>query len=677
MTRTTHTTAASTADAADGDSGTVHDHLGALAATALVALVVAAAGVLVVTAPASAAATAPATTGTGVDAASVDAAPTLDPDDDIYDSGDPSVEIVSVDTDFDEPVAGETVSMSVTVENDGEVPIKIQRVTVRDRNLRNLEYAETRNYRTIEPGERLNAPLSFEFDQAGTHQLETVVTARERDDRADNNATVTDQRPLSVQVREVGDPLLSINGEGLQASQDSRVHIEVSNPTTVPLRNVRLRGGGDVQFQDATRIVPELPAGESRSFEFNVTADSPGRKSITASAEYELANGEAGRVRHRETLRFRDRQFAAVDLSVDELAREDGRLTVEGYVSNVGQDDASSVRISVVGAEGTRPAASGSTQFLGAIPQSEDEGFTVDSLADPNASSLKLRVTFDTNGEQQSRVFTLNDLPRGEQAAAAPAGGSGGSSQTVVVGLGLVVLLILAVIGYAWYNSSGEDPPVGDDEDPLGPGPGAGVQGDGGALQAGGPGGQGQLPPRGGQGQGGPGGQGRLPPRDDQHGQPGGHGAGVRGQSQGGHRAHGRQPQGGHRAHGRQPQAGAGVPGEDRRRCDGCGQPFPRDELGSIGLDDGRTAVACADCQKRALGAAKDRLGARADTGRQEASVDDVLEAMEQPSCDGCGERVPEDDLDRMTLPDGSSAISCSRCRNEALTAARTELTGR
>jgi hypothetical protein len=113
-------------------------------------------------------------------------------------------------------------------------------------------------------------------------------------------------------------------------------------------------------------------------------------------------------------------------------------------------------------------------------------------------------------------------------------------------------------------------------------------------------------------------------------------------------------------------------------RCDGCGDTYPREELGTIALTQGDESRTCEACRNNALEAAKAKLGAddyQADAAGDKNGVDQLVSAMsDEPVCDGCGEVVPADDLERMSLPDGSSAVSCLACRKLALGAAQRQL---
>jgi len=75
----------------------------------------------------------------------------------------------------------------------------------------------------------------------------------------------------------------------------------------------------------------------------------------------------------------------------------------------------------------------------------------------------------------------------------------------------------------------------------------------------------------------------------------------------------------------------------------------------------------------RAVAAARRRLGA--EDGQQTGMDELVTEMSDRPTCDGCGDPTDAGALKEVTLPDGSTALSCPDCRTGALSAARHQLT--
>lgn len=84
----------------------------------------------------------------------------------------------------------------------------------------------------------------------------------------------------------------------------------------------------------------------------------------------------------------------------------------------------------------------------------------------------------------------------------------------------------------------------------------------------------------------------------------------------------------------------------DRRGCDGCGRTLPLDDLYSVTMPDGHTAVCCPECREYAETAAE-----------KQAELD-----QRRRACDGCGTEYKLSSLTEVTLSDGTSVLCCDDC---------------
>ncbi|WP_121823491.1 J domain-containing protein [Halostella salina] len=84
----------------------------------------------------------------------------------------------------------------------------------------------------------------------------------------------------------------------------------------------------------------------------------------------------------------------------------------------------------------------------------------------------------------------------------------------------------------------------------------------------------------------------------------------------------------------------------DRRGCDGCGRTLPVEDLHSVTMPDGHTAVCCPECREYAETAAE-----------KQAGLD-----QRRRACDGCGTEHRVADLTSVTLSDGTSVLCCDDC---------------
>ena len=85
---------------------------------------------------------------------------------------------------------------------------------------------------------------------------------------------------------------------------------------------------------------------------------------------------------------------------------------------------------------------------------------------------------------------------------------------------------------------------------------------------------------------------------------------------------------------------------DDRRGCEGCGRTLPVDDLYSVTMPDGYTAVCCPECREYAETAAE-----------KQAELD-----QRRRDCDGCGAEYRLESLSEVTLSDGTSVLCCADC---------------
>jgi len=606
-----------------------------------------------------------------------------------------SLEITEVTREIDRPTVGQRQRFTVTVENDGTTPIEVESVSIIPKE--NVKYrgpfTESVDFRVLEPGETLTIDLYHRFSRPGIKTLQARVEGEERVEGKDENESVGVRRTFSMEVLEPEEPVIEFETGTYLTELDNTVNVTVTNPGQTPIENVQVQLDGDVTVTNVdTRRTASIGAGESRSFEFDVTADSPGEKTVGVAMKYDTVDDQSRTVQQRTRVVFEEPALPDIRVSSVEFSRDGTTIKIDGRVGNIGQADAEGVSIGVKEADGVTPAAPQKTYIVGEVPRDEGQPFTLYATVEPGVERVPLRITFSSNGVDRTIEEQVGPIPQVQRSTTVESQPVG--APALLFG-GLLLLGVLGFVGFAWYNAGSDDDGDADNggEAPVS---GGATSTDADALvQSPGPQGRpdqrgGTPAPRGRRGSGPPGQHGgHAPGQQGGHaaGQQGGHAPGQQGGhapgQQGGHAA-GQQggPTGaaqGGRTAGRQ-ESGPGTTAGDSGaevRCDGCGNPYARDQVGSIAIGDGETAQACQDCQKDALRAAKRKLGAKQDRALEDG-VDELVEAMsDDPTCDGCGSRFSKDELEAMSLPDGSSALACPDCRDSALDAAREELTGR
>lgn len=604
-----------------------------------------------------------------------------------------SLTVTSVKYAPEAPTVGEQTKFTVTVKNDGTEAVKVRSVSIIPKeNYQYIgAYVEGTDYRKLAPGESQTIELYTSFDRPGVKTLQAKVEGKERVPGKRNNETVEDRRTFTVDVQKLQDPVIEFDAGNVKSQVTNRVRVTVTNPGETPLTDVSLQLGGDVAVTGIARqTAVEIAPGKSETFAFNVTTDSPGRKRIGASMKYTVVGDRSMSKSKRTTLSFTEPAQAEVDVSGVNVTRVTPRSTkvkITGDIVNVGQAAADGVQIGVRNANGAEPAPPQKSYPVGELEQNDILSFTLYAYLEPGTGTVPVTVSFTSNGISRTTKMDIGEAPALETTTEVSSDPIGPAA--LLFG-SLVVVVVIGFMAYAWYNSGSgdEDPDSGSGEAPVSPDTGGS---DTEALVQ--PNERGSEPQA--QGPQQPGGQPQQPgygrPQQGPQGQP--QGRHAQGQPQGGHArgrpGYGRPQQGprapqGQRGYGQaqgrpgEPQGQAAGANGAQVRCDGCGRAYSRDQLGTIAIGDGETADTCQECQKEALTAAKDELGAQTDRELPEEGVDSLVEAMSgTPTCDGCGDVVEKDDLEAMTLPDGSSALACATCRESALSAARQELTGR
>jgi len=185
----------------------------------------------------------------------------------------------------DRPVAGEPVSVAVTVQNSGgsDSPVTVESVTLYAQNRAILDQA--RGIGSLSVGDSLDVDLVTTFAEAGERSLHVEVVAED-----ENNETVRVRRPLTVVIEE-SPPQLDVEFDEPVAGVENRVSVTVSNPSTTPRRNLELTlSGRGVGAVDARATVPSLDAGASETVNLTVRPRA-GEGSLTATLAFTTSTG--------------------------------------------------------------------------------------------------------------------------------------------------------------------------------------------------------------------------------------------------------------------------------------------------------------------------------------------------------------------------------------------------
>jgi len=255
--------------------------------------------------------------------------------------------------------------------------------------------------------------------------------------------TAVDVRVAAVEGEpDEGDDEIGVDVPGLTTSENGDepagdLRVTVANLGNTPLTDVVVDPVvGDTSF-GARPVTAELTPGEEASVGLSVEELPPGE--VRFETSYEVAGERETTV--TEVDPAPDRELVAVtgvDLSLD-----GEEVLVTGDVGNRGATPADGVVVAVGDGEEVSPAYPSRDFFVGAVDGNEFVPFELTATLGENATELPVEVTYLVGGEERTETVSLPVEPE-ETDDALPVGW--------LAGLGLVVALAAAVVGYALWR---------------------------------------------------------------------------------------------------------------------------------------------------------------------------------------------------------------------------------
>jgi len=377
----------------------------------------------------------------------------------VVEQGAPLVEVTG-----DDLVANADSPTAVTVSNPTTAALRDLTVTVVDpsdgeRTRRTVASLAAGGSRTLN--------FSVRPDAAGETTLDVRVAYTTA---AGTRANVTATRPVEVaplspdvgvRVETASDDVAGDGGGtgglagiigggngGLQGGTDAetdgqRVDVTVTNFGNAPVDRVVLvpRGpdGAVVEAVGRVAVTDALAPGEAAT----VTVDLAGVETVdelSFVAEYGLA-GE-----RREAAvgyGFQPNRGAVALTGLNVSVDEDGLVTIDGNLGNVGESEVAGVVVEVGESEVAAPAYPDRSYFVGTVGASEFAPFAVTATVDAaNATSVPVEVTYTTGGD---RVVERVEVP-----LPADRGGESGLRVGLTDGFGLLDGFLLTVGGVAF-----------------------------------------------------------------------------------------------------------------------------------------------------------------------------------------------------------------------------------
>ncbi|WP_254280155.1 hypothetical protein [Haloarcula marina] len=194
-----------------------------------------------------------------------------------------------------------------------------------------------------------------------------------------------------------------------EETSEAQVDVTVTNFGNAPISDVELLArtpdGATLSSVGRFAVAPELGPGESAT----VTADLSRVETVDGVrfvARYDAA-GE--RSESATTYDYAAARGAAELTGLDVSVSDDGRVSVDGNLANVGDGDVTSAVVAVEPTAYVEPAYPQRTYFVGTVAGSEFAPFELVAQADTaNATALTVRVQYTTGGE---RVTETAEVP--------------------------------------------------------------------------------------------------------------------------------------------------------------------------------------------------------------------------------------------------------------------------
>lgn len=342
----------------------------------------------------------------------------------------------------DQPTLDENVTVTATVRSlaNGDDDYFVTDLRLyEERNATGDILASNTSDELLAPGGRIEKSVETDFETAGRQNLSIRVRLQ-----TTNGRPITIVRPVTVRVRD-SHPEVALRASRVDRAGESRLNLSVANGLNESIRSVSLRlRGDDLSVADPERVRSALAAGKTATFAFNASNAEPGPTGMDLRLAYTAPDGERRIVRRTLPLTIQAvRNPANITLTNLELTPTATGVEIRGSASNEGGSAANSVKVTVLEGERVGPASSGSSFFVGSVPESDFSAFDVNAVVSGNETvSIPLRVTFVADGVEVRRTVTLDYTP--------PAGpteppNAGGGLPLIPIAAVLVVLLAVTV----------------------------------------------------------------------------------------------------------------------------------------------------------------------------------------------------------------------------------------
>ncbi|WP_073307076.1 CARDB domain-containing protein [Halobaculum gomorrense] len=213
----------------------------------------------------------------------------------------------------------------------------------------------------------------------------------------------------------------STGGSGGDASGD-RLAVTVTNFGNAAIERVVLVPRGDdgttVSAIGRVAVADALAPGEAATVTVDLS-DVETAGEVAFVARYDLGDERRSAVAGYE---FRPKRGAVELTGLNVSIADDGYVTIDGNLGNVGGGEVSGVVVGVAAAEVAAPAYPQRSYFVGTVGASEFAPFSVTGRVDAaNATAIPVRVAYTTGDDRVTEVIEV-PLPADQPSASGPLG---------------------------------------------------------------------------------------------------------------------------------------------------------------------------------------------------------------------------------------------------------------
>jgi hypothetical protein len=298
------------------------------------------------------------------------------------------IHISDVNVTPETPQAGETVTLTTTVKNEGDTPFDLSQVSL-------IRWDEsstvgTTNLGTVGPGEEIQVPLTTEFEEEGTKRFEVRASG-------DGRGIGSVQYPVSVDVTD--SPVeVDASSDTAAVGAWTPVSVEVSNGGAGEIRGVSVTADGYGFTTEREGFITNLSAGETGTVDVLVSSDSVGSEKVTASVRYTNDNGNSLSAQDTTRVSFEERSH---ELTLRGSTSENG---IEATVANLGNAAVQDVRV--------RGGAAVSSAEVGDVDARSSETVGMNVTGVERERTVELTATYELDGERRTETTTVEYTPR-------------------------------------------------------------------------------------------------------------------------------------------------------------------------------------------------------------------------------------------------------------------------